>query len=142
MLRFLVMAAALLLSAGEAFAHGEEPAPPPKKEAPLFPVKTVQTRKGTIFVDPNGMTLYTFDRDTSGNKSTCEGKCTERWKPLTAANDAEAKGDFTVITRSDGSKMWAYRYRPLYTSQSDRAPGDVNGSFDATNLWHVARPAF
>ena len=139
MLRFAVIAAALLLSAGEALAHGEEPAPPPKKEAPMFPVKVVQTRKGQIFVDNNGMTLYTFDRDTSGDKSTCEGKCTERWKPLTATNDAEAKGDFTVIVRSDGSRMWAYRYRPLYTSQSDQAPGDVYG-FDPH--WHVARPAF
>ena len=139
MLRFAVIAAALLLSAGEALAHGEEPAPPPKKEAPMFPVKVVQTRKGQIFVDNNGMTLYTFDRDTSGDKSTCDGKCTERWKPLTATNDAEAKGDFTVIVRSDGSRMWAYRYRPLYTSQSDQAPGDVYG-FDPH--WHVARPAF
>ena len=141
MLRFLVIAAALLLSAGEALAHGEEPAPPPKKEAPLFPVKVMQTRRGAIFVDARGMTLYTFDRDTAGNKSSCEAKCTERWIPLAAAADAEARGDFTVITRSDGSKMWAYRYRPLYTSQSDKAPGDVNG-FDAANLWHVARPAY
>lgn len=142
MLRFVVVATALLLSAGEAFAHGEESAPPPKKEAPLFPVKVVQTGKGSIFVDLNGMTLYTFDRDTAGNKSTCDDKCTERWKPLVAASDAESKGDFTVITRSDGSKMWAYRYRPLYTSQSDKAPGDIYGAFDASNLWHIARPAF
>ncbi len=141
MLRFAVIAAALLLSAGEAFAHGEEPAPPPKKQAPMFPVKVVETRKGRIFVDNNGMTLYTFDRDTSGNKSSCDGKCTERWKPLAADNDAESKGDFTVIVRNDGSKMWAYRYRPLYTSQADHEPGDVNG-FDSANLWHVARPAF
>jgi len=141
MLRFAVIAAALLLSAGEALAHGEEPAPPPKKEAPIFPVKVTQSRKGQIFVDTKGMTLYTFDRDTSGNASSCDGKCTERWKPLAADNDAEAKGDFTVIIRSDGSKMWAYRYRPLYTSESDHAPGDFNG-FDSGNLWHVARPAF
>jgi predicted lipoprotein with Yx(FWY)xxD motif len=141
MLRFLVIAAALLLSAGEALAHGEEPAPPPKKETPLFPVKIVQTQKGRIFVDLQGMTLYYFDRDTTGQTSTCEGKCAERWTPLAASADAEAKGDFTMITRSDGSKMWAYRYRPLYTSQSDKAPGDING-FDASNLWHVARPAF
>jgi predicted lipoprotein with Yx(FWY)xxD motif len=141
MLRFAIVAAALWLSAGEAFAHGEEPAPPPKKETPGFPAKVSQTKKGSILVDSSGMTLYTFDRDTSGNKSTCDGKCTERWKPLAAPADAEAKGDFTVITRSDGSKMWAYRYRPLYTSQSDHAPGDING-FDSANLWHIARPAF
>jgi predicted lipoprotein with Yx(FWY)xxD motif len=141
MLRCLVIAVALLLSAGEALAHEDEPAPPPKKQAPLFPVKVVQSRKGQIFADANGMTLYTFDRDTSGRSSTCEDKCTERWIPLAASADAEAKGDFTVITRSDGSKMWAYRYRPLYTSQYDKAPGDING-FDSANLWHVARPAF
>jgi predicted lipoprotein with Yx(FWY)xxD motif len=141
MLRLVVIAAALSLSANAALAHGEEPAPPPKKEAPLFPVKISQTRKGQIFVDNKGMTLYTFDRDTSGNTSTCEGKCTERWTPLAADKDAEAKGDFTVIVRSDGSKMWAYRYRPLYTSQYDKEPGDING-YDAANLWHVARPAF
>jgi len=135
------MAVVLLLSAGEALAHEDEPAPPPKKQAPLFPVKVVQSRKGQIFADANGMTLYTFDRDTSGQTSTCEGKCTERWIPLAASADAEAKGDFTVITRSDGSKMWAYRYRPLYTSQYDKAPGDING-FDSANLWHIARPAF
>jgi predicted lipoprotein with Yx(FWY)xxD motif len=141
MLRCVVIAVALLLSAGEALAHEDEPAPPPKKQAPLFPVKVVQSRKGQIFVDANGMTLYTFDRDTSGRSSTCEDKCTERWIPLAASADAEAKGDFTVIIRSDGSKMWAYRYRPLYTSQFDKAPGDING-FDSANLWHVARPAF
>ena len=142
MLRFLVLAAALLLPPGEAVAHGEEPAPPPKKEAPPFPAKIAQSRKGQIFVNLSGMTLYTFERDTSGNKSTCDGACAERWKPLEAAKDAEPKGDFTVITRSDGSKMWAYRYRPLYTSQSDKEPGDTNGLFDATRLWHLARPAF
>ena len=141
MLRLLAVAVALLLSAEAALAHGEEPAPPPKKEAPLFPAKVVQTRRGVILADPQGMTLYTFDRDTSGRTSTCEGKCTERWKPLIAPDDAQARGDFTVIVRSDGSKMWAYRYRPLYTSQYDKEPGDING-YDNANLWHIARPAF
>ncbi len=141
MLRLLGVAVALLLSAKAAFAHGEEPAPPPKKETPLFPVKVVQTRLGMILADQRGMTLYTFDRDTSGHTSTCEGKCAERWKPLIAAEDAQAKGDFTVIIRSDGSKMWAYRYRPLYTSQYDKEPGDING-YDSANLWHIARPAY
>jgi len=44
-----------------------------------------------------------------------------------------------VITRNDGKKMWAYRYRPLYTSQKDAAPGDTNGD-DPSQLWHIARP--
>jgi len=142
MLRFLCVAAALLLSANEAFAHGDEPAAPPKKEvAPLFPAKVFQSKSGPILVDNKGMTLYTFDRDSTGTKSSCDAKCTERWTPLAAPADAVPKGDFTIVTRSDGSKMWAYRFRPLYTSQADKAPGDVNG-FDGANLWHIARPTF
>jgi predicted lipoprotein with Yx(FWY)xxD motif len=142
MLRFACVAAVLLLSTHAALAHGEEPAAAPKKELPsLFPAKVAQTKSGPILVDNKGMTLYTFDRDGNGIKSACDAKCAERWTPLAAPADAVSKGDFTIVVRSDGSKMWAYRYRPLYTSQSDRAPGDTNG-FDGANLWHVARPAY
>lgn len=141
MLRFMVIAAALLLSVGEALAHGEEPAPPPKKEVPLVPIKVSQTGKGTVFTDFSGMTLYFFDRDNTGNKSSCNAECTEKWIPLAASDEAKASGDFTVIVRDDGSKMWAYRHRPLYISHKDKAPGDTNGA-DPANLWHIARPAY
>ena len=141
MFRSMIIAAALLLFATEAFAHGSEAAapPPPPKDVPP-PVTLGKTKKGTVLADPKGMTLYYFDRDDSGNKSNCDGKCTEKWMPLAADKNAQASGDFTVIVRSDGSKMWAYRYRPLYTSGDDKAPGDTNG-FDPQNLWHIARPA-
>jgi len=145
MFRFLIIAAALLLSAGEVLAHGHEsspaPPPPPKSGMRPLPAQVVFTRRGSMLADPKGMTLYYFDKDDSGNRSNCNGKCTERWVPFSAPADAQASGDFTVIVRSDGSKMWAYRYRPLYTSQQDKSPGDVNG-FDPSNLWHIARPAF
>ena len=141
MLRLAVMlAAAVLLSASGALAHESEPAPPPKPATPAVPIKISQTKRGAAFTDFNGMTLYYFDRDDTGKKSTCDGKCTEKWIPLAASDDAKAMGDFTVIVRSDHSKMWAYRYRPLYTSHEDKAPGDANG-FDPSNLWHIARPA-
>jgi predicted lipoprotein with Yx(FWY)xxD motif len=137
----MMMAAALLLAAGApANGHESEPPPPPKKETPAVPIKFSQTQRGTVLADSRGMTLYYFDRDDTGNKSTCDGKCTEKWIPLAASDDASALGDFTVIVRSDHSKMWAYRYRPLYTSREDHAPGDANGS-DPSNLWHIARPA-
>jgi predicted lipoprotein with Yx(FWY)xxD motif len=140
MFRLVIAAAALLLFANQALAHGSEAAapPPPKQEAP--PVTLGKTRKGTVLADARGMTLYYFDRDDSGNKSNCEGKCREKWLPLAADKTAQASGDFTVILRNDGSRMWAYRYRPLYTSNDDKAPGDTNG-FDPQNLWHIARPA-
>src|SRR6201993_4761080 len=117
MLRLLVIAVALMLSAGEALAHSDEkPPPPPKKGPSISPAQIAQTSRGTVLADPKGMTLYYFDRDDSGDKSNCDGKCTEKWIPLAADKTAQASGDFTVIVRSDGSKMWAYRYRPLYTS--------------------------
>jgi len=142
MFRSLLIATAVLLSASQALAHGSESAPPPMKKGPQeMPVQVVQTSAGTMLVDLKGMTLYYFDRDDSGNKSNCNGKCTERWVPLAASKDAQATGDFTVITRNDGSKMWAYRYRPLYTSQTDKAPGDANGAAASTQ-WHIARPAY
>ncbi len=140
MFRSVIVAAALLLSATQVLAHGSEAAaPPPPKDVPP-PVITGKTKKGTVLADSKGMTLYYFDRDDSGNKSNCDGKCAEKWLPLAADKTAQASGDFTVIVRSDGSRMWAYRYRPLYTSNDDKTPGDANG-FDPQNLWHVARPA-
>jgi predicted lipoprotein with Yx(FWY)xxD motif len=140
MFRFVIVAATMLLSAGQAFANGHgSDAPPPKPEATTAPARVIQTKQGPKLVDPKGMTLYYYERDTSGKTSNCDGKCTESWTPLSATADAKAVGDFTVITRNDGSKMWAYRYRPLYTSPADKAPGDTNGN--ATTLqWRIARP--
>jgi len=141
MLKVLTIGAALLLSTGAALASGHESsAPAPKKEPPNTP-QVAMTERGPMLTDQKGMTLYYFDKDDSGNKSNCNGKCNERWIPLTATGDAQATGDFTLITRNDGSKMWAYRYRPLYTSQQDKAPGEANGAASSTQ-WHIARPAF
>ena len=142
MLRFAMIAAAILLSASPALAsEGESASPPPKKGPQEAPAQVISTPRGIMLVDPKGMTLYYFDRDDSGNKSNCDAACTRRWTPLAAPADAQATGDFTTIVRNDGSKMWAYRYRPLYTSAADKAPGDANGA-DATTLWHIARPSY
>jgi predicted lipoprotein with Yx(FWY)xxD motif len=142
MFRLVLVAATTLLVGGQALAngHGASDAPPtPKADATTAPAKVVVTKQGPKLVDLKGMTLYTYERDTSGKTSSCDGKCTESWVPLSASTDAKAIGDFTVITRNDGSKMWAYRYRPLYTSPADKAPGDANGN--ATTLqWRIARP--
>ncbi|MFL6811609.1 MAG: hypothetical protein ACJ8FD_21625 [Bradyrhizobium canariense] len=140
MFRFLIAAAAIALSTAPALAngHGGGDAPPPPKPA-TSPAKVILTKQGPTLVDLNGMTLYYYERDTTGKTSNCNGKCVESWVPLPATADAKAIGDFTVINRNDGSKMWAYRYRPLYTSPADKAPGEANGN--ATTLqWRIARP--
>lgn len=144
MFRFHIAAAVVVFSTIPALAGGHgghgggEPAPA-KVEAQPAPAKVILTKQGAKLVDLKGMTLYTYERDTTGKTSSCNGKCTESWVPLVATAEAKAVGDFTVISRDDGSKMWAYRYRPLYTSPADKAPGDANGT--ATTLqWRIARP--
>jgi predicted lipoprotein with Yx(FWY)xxD motif len=70
-------------------------------------VQTQKSDSGTmVLADAKGMTLYTYDKDEPG-KSNCSGLCAHFWPPLTALADAHPMGDWTVITRKDGSKQWA-----------------------------------
>jgi len=138
MFRIVLIVAAMLASTELAIGHESSSPPPPKEDNTSMP-QVVQTKSGLVLVDPKGMTLYYFDRDTTGNSSTCDGKCAEKFAPLAAPGNARASGDFTLITRNDGSKMWAYRYRPLYLFHDDQAPGETHGT-DLELLWHVARP--
>lgn len=107
--------------------------------ADMAPAKTAETSKGNAFVDAKGMTLYTFDKDSEG-KSTCNGPCTANWPPLAAAADAKASGDWTIVTRDDGSKMWAFKGKPLYTFVKDTKAGDTNGDGFLNGAWHIAKP--
>ena len=93
-----------------------------------------------VLVGPNKMTLYTFDRDAAGSgKSVCNGPCAGLWPPLAAAADAGAKGDWSVVTRDDGSRQWAFKGKPLYFWSKDSKPGDRSGD-NVNNVWHLARP--
>jgi len=102
------------------------------------PAKIGDTAKGKALVDGAGMTLYTFDRDAAGT-SNCNGVCFNNWPPLKAAADAKPSGDWTVITRGDGGKQWAYKGKPLYTFYKDGNPGDAGGD-GVNNVWHIAVP--
>jgi predicted lipoprotein with Yx(FWY)xxD motif len=116
--------AALLAIAGCAYAGG--------------PPTVGQTGKGAALVDAKGMTLYTFDKDPGG-KSVCNGKCAENWPPLTADAGATMPAGYSVVTRDDGTKQWAYRGKPLYAWAKDKQPGDATG--DGINkVWHIAKP--
>jgi predicted lipoprotein with Yx(FWY)xxD motif len=93
-----------------------------------------------VLTNSAGMTLYTFDRDAAGSgKSVCNGTCAANWPPLMAAGDARATGDYTIVTRDDGGKQWAYKGKPLYLWVKDARPGDRTGD-GVNNVWRVARP--
>lgn len=103
------------------------------------PAKTAQSALGTILVDSNGMTLYTYTRDMTGF-SNCNGQCATNSPPLLAASDAKGSGDWSVITRDDGKKQWAYKGAALYTSPKDTRPGDTSGENSDNGKWHVVKP--
>lgn len=88
-----------------------------------------------VLVDAKGMTLYTFDKDANG-KSMCNDKCAENWPPFKAQGNTS--GDFSVITRDDGSKQYAYKGKPLYYWVKDKKPGDQTGD-GVNNVWHVVK---
>jgi len=90
-----------------------------------------------VLTNAAGMTLYTFDKD-SGGKSACNGPCAANWPPLMAAADAKPSGDWTIVTRDDGGRQWAYKGKPVYSWVKDQKPGDKTGD-GFNNVWHVAK---
>jgi predicted lipoprotein with Yx(FWY)xxD motif len=92
-----------------------------------------------VFVGANGMTLYTFDRDTTPGRSVCNGPCATNWPPLMAPASATASGDWTIVTRDDGGQQWAYKGKPVYYWIKDQKPGDRTGD-GFNNVWRLARP--
>lgn len=88
----------------------------------------------------NGMTLYTFDKDAEGSgKSVCNGPCATNWPPLMASDGDKGRGDYSVITRDDGKKQWAFKGKPLYFWVKDSKPGDATGE-GFNGVWRVAKP--
>jgi predicted lipoprotein with Yx(FWY)xxD motif len=95
---------------------------------------------GGKLVNAAGMTLYTFDKDAAGSgKSVCNGPCAANWPPLMAGASDKAEGDWTIATRDDGGKQWAYKGKPLYTWVKDQKPGDTTGN-GVGKVWNTAKP--
>jgi predicted lipoprotein with Yx(FWY)xxD motif len=67
---------------------------------------------------PGFLPLYVFDGDRPG-KSMCDDVCVAVWPVLRAEDNAKPLGQWTIITRDDGRKQWAYKNRPVYTFYED-----------------------
>jgi predicted lipoprotein with Yx(FWY)xxD motif len=92
-----------------------------------------------VLADGTMMTLYTYAKDTPG-VSNCNDNCAKNWPPLLAAPDAKPMGDWTIITRADGTKQWAYKGMPLYKWSKDAKPGDASGDGMGQGAWKTAAP--
>jgi predicted lipoprotein with Yx(FWY)xxD motif len=122
MLKHTLIAVATALIAATAVAAG----------APAAPANGV-------LATPSGATVYTFDKDAANSgKSVCNGPCAQAWPPLAAQASDAPSGDWTIVTRDDGAKQWAYKGWPLYTDAKDAKPGDTAGD-DFKNVWHVVK---
>lgn len=78
--------------------------------------------------------LYTHDGDKAGAPA-CLGSCAVAWPPLRVSARARPVGRWTVVTRPDKVRQWAFDGKPVYTFARDtdsRATGDGSGG-----VWHL-----
>ncbi len=100
-------------------------------EAPL-------RRRNSIMVDMQGRGIYTYDLDTDPQRSVCDEMCRILWPPILASAKARPHGRFSLASRSDGRKQWAWDGKPLYRWISDRRKGDANGD-GVAGVWTLVR---
>lgn len=101
-------------------------------------VQVVPSALAVALTDADGMTLYMFDGDARHDGQACtSSSCDVRWLPIAAPTIAMPVGDFSIATRSDGSRQWTYRGRPLYAYTGDQLRGDVHGA-GVDPRWQVA----
>jgi predicted lipoprotein with Yx(FWY)xxD motif len=107
--------------------------------------KEVGTRGTILVAGSNGMTVYTFTKDTKDSgTSACTGGCLGNWPALTVAagetpsGGAGVTGKLGTITRADdGTLQVTYNGLPLYFFANDKAPGDSNGVYEN---WEAVKP--
>jgi len=101
--------------------------------------RLIRSAHAVALTDSNGFTIYAFSGDIKTEKHDCvTSACEARWVPVAAPALAATFGDFSVITRADGSQQWAYKKRPLFTNSVDQLPGDALAA-NLDKRWRVAK---
>ncbi len=101
-------------------------------------VRLVASVQAVGLTDALGYTLYAFDGDAKNDQQNCIASgCDARWLAVPAPALAAGFGDFSVVTRADGSAQWAHKKRALYRYSNDRLPGDAYG-VGVDKRWRVA----
>ena len=90
--------------------------------------RLVSSAQAVVLTDFEGFTLYAHDGDAASGERACSDRgCARDWVPVPAPALALDVGDFSVVSRVDGSRQWAWRGRPLYRYRGDLLPGDAHG---------------
>jgi predicted lipoprotein with Yx(FWY)xxD motif len=94
----------------------------------------------------DGMSVYTFDKDTAGTTtSACTGDCLKSWPVVpVGAKDAlvagkGVTGKLATIAGADGKLQLTYNGWPLYYFAKDTEPKDTMGD-GVGGVWHLAKP--
>ena len=101
---------------------------------PQHPVDAALTQKsdGTwVYLSfPSGARLYVYEGDEEG-QSNCYGGCASAWPPLRVSSEdsAEPVGDWTIVSRDDGIRQWAYQGQPVYHRFHDMPGGTEDDRF-------------
>jgi predicted lipoprotein with Yx(FWY)xxD motif len=103
---------------------------------------------GTILVNGQGRTLYTFAPDKA-KKVTCVNQCAAIWPPLkiSSGKPSVAGGVDASMVGSDpnpmGGRVVTYRGWPLYLYTADPAAGTDHGQGvnSAGGRWYVISPS-
>ena len=128
------------LKLAERAAAGGALMPPPEWRVARFePARSIEVPAGiearfvssaqaVVLTDFEGFTLYSLEGVAENDGQTCSGRgCETDWLPVPAPALALDVGDFSVAPRTDGSRQWAYRGRPLYRYRGDLLAGDAHG---------------
>jgi predicted lipoprotein with Yx(FWY)xxD motif len=82
-------------------------------------VKSLAVSNGYILVNESSeMPLYVMEKAP---------KKPAAWVPMYASLLAQPVGDFSILSREDGTRQWAYKGRRLYSYAGDYSPDDLNG---------------
>ncbi len=102
---------------------------------------------GKILVDSGGLTVYTWDRDTSST-SGCTGGCGGTWPAVLVPDGTPSPipsdgvtGTLASSPRTDGGgNQLTLDGKPLYRYAADAAPGEAKGD-GVGGVWHVVKVA-
>src|SRR5579862_6514934 len=104
----------------------------------LIDVDKILTSSSAQFIwrrlgDADGKPLYTYGKDPVG-QATCTDDCARGFTPFLAERGARAYGDWTLITRPDHGRQWAYQGKALYRYTGEDPPVEKYGGNTATQV--------
>ena len=95
---------------------------------------------GELMADAAGHTLYAHDLSKPRLGIANSGRDMETphlWAPVLAKSEDKPIGQWSMVTRENGDRQWAYKGMPLYTNIRDQEPGALNGMRATDRVWRT-----